>query len=168
GVVRDVRERGYEPPHKPGIYLSYAQVPTTWAVPEDLIVRTAGDPLAIAPAARQAIAAIDPQQPVSLVRTMDDIIELDVASRHQQATLMTTFAALALLLASLGLYGVLSYVVTNRSREIGLRIALGATRANVLRLVVRRGAALTAVGISIGTAGAWATAGLMRKLLYGV
>jgi predicted permease len=168
GVVHDVRERGYEPAQKPGVYLSYAQAPDTWAIPEFLIARTTSDPLAIAAIARQAVAAVDPEQPISAVRTMDEIVETDVADRRQQATLLGTFAALALLLASVGLYGVLSYAVTQRSREIGLRIALGATRRDVVRLVVARGIALTVVGLAAGSAAAWAATRAMGNLLYGV
>jgi putative ABC transport system permease protein len=168
GVVRDVRERGYEPAQKPGIYLSYAQAPDTWAIPEFLVARTAGDPLALATAVRQAIAAVDPEQPISAVRTLDEIVAMDVADRRQQATLLGAFAALALLLASVGLYGVLSYAVTQRSREIGLRIALGATRRDVVRLIVARGVALTVTGLAAGSAAAWTATRAMGNLLYGV
>jgi ABC-type antimicrobial peptide transport system permease subunit len=99
---------------------------------------------------------------------MEDIVELDVADRRQQTTRLGAFAALALLLAAIGLYGVLSYAVTQRSREIGLRIALGATRGAVMRLVVGHGVALTAIGLVCGTASAWAATQAMRNLLYGV
>src|SRR5438270_8189483 len=104
---------------------------------------------------RRIIAAIDADQPVSAVRSMDDIVDLDVADRQQQMILLGAFAGLALLLASIGLYGVLSYAVTQRSREIGLRIALGATSGSVQRTVVARGFGLTAIGLSIGLALAW-------------
>ncbi len=168
GVVRDVRERGYQALLKSGVYLSYAQAPDTWAVPEYLVVRTNGDPLGMATGARQAVSAVDPDQPVSDVRTMDDILDVEVSDRQQQGTLLGAFAALALLLASVGLYGVLSYTVTQRSREIGVRIALGATRSDVLRLVLGRGAILTGLGLVAGGAGAWATTRAMRSFLYGV
>ena len=168
GVVRDVRERGYEAAQKPGVYLPYAQNFDTWAIPESLVIRTIEDPVRAASAVRQAIAAVDPEQPISAVRSMDDIIDLTVADRRQQATLLGAFSALALLVAAVGLYGVLSYAVTQRSREIGLRIALGATSGSVVRLVVARGAALTAIGLVCGTAGARAAASAMRSLLYSV
>jgi len=168
GVVADVHERGYELEMKPGVYLPYAQILDTWAVPESLVVRVKGDPLSLAGAARRVIAGVDPEQPVAAVRTMDDIIALDVADRQQQMTLLGAFAGLALLLASIGLYGVLSYAVTQRSREIGLRMALGASASSVVQMVVGRGLGLTGVGLAIGLTLAWAVTRAMKNLLYGV
>jgi predicted permease len=138
GVVKDVRERGYQPDMKPGVYLSFAQTPSTWALPEYLVVRASRSPEDVTEPARRIIARVDPDQPVSGVRTMDEIVDLDVADRQQQMVLLGAFAGLALLLASIGLYGVLSFAVTQRSRELGLRIALGASAGSVMRMVVRR------------------------------
>jgi predicted permease len=166
GVVKDVRERGHELAMKPGVYVTYAQ--RLAPLPEYLIVRTKGQPEELAEAVRRIIARADPDQPVSAVRTMDDIVDLAVADRHQQMVLLGIFAGLALLLASIGLYGVLSYAVTQRSRELGLRIALGASTGSVMRMVVGRGLSLTAVGLGIGLALAWAAARTMQSLLYGV
>jgi predicted permease len=168
GVVKDIKERGYELAMKPAIYLSFAQTPTTWALPEYLAVRVKGNPLDIVEALRRSVAAADPDQPVAAVRTMDEILDLDVADRHQQMVLLGSFAVLALLLASIGLYGVLSYVVAQRSRELGLRMALGATGGSVMRLVVARGLMLTATGLAIGVALAWALTRTLQNLLYGV
>jgi predicted permease len=168
GVVKDVRERGYQLGMKPGMYFSYAQTPTTWAVPDNLVVRSSGRPEDLVESVRRIIARIDPDQPVSAIRTMEDILDLDVADRQQQMVLLGAFAGLALLLASIGLYGVLSYAVTQRRRELGLRIALGASTASVMRMVVRRGLSLTGVGLAIGVALAWAATRAMRNLLYGV
>jgi putative ABC transport system permease protein len=167
-VVRDVRERGYEPAQKPGVYLPYAQAPDTWAIPEFLIVRTAGDPLNLAAAARRVVAAVDPAQPVSAVQSLDAIVDVDVADRRQQMALLGAFAALAVLLAAIGIYGMLSYGVAQRRREIGLRMALGASSASVMRLVVGRGLVLTAIGIAAGVAGGWGATRMMSTLLYGV
>jgi len=127
-----------------------------------------GDPLSLAPALRRIISTVDPEQPVSNIGTMDDILDVAIADHRQQMTLLGTFAGLALLLASIGLYGVLSYAVTQRSREIGLRIALGATAASVVRMVVGRGLLLTGTGLAIGLAASWALTRLMKNLLYGV
>jgi hypothetical protein len=153
---------------KPGVYIPFPQITDTWAQPENLVVRTKGDPAAMAGAVRRAIASVDPEQPVSAVRTMDEILDRDVEDRTQQMTLLGAFAGLALLLASIGLYGVLSYAVTQRSREIGLRMALGATARSVMGMVVGRGLALTGVGLAIGVALALAATRFMKTMLYGV
>jgi len=166
GVVADVQERGYDLWMKPGVYVPAAQ-PGAW-ISDYLVVRTDGPPLALTPAVRRIIAAVDPEQPVSNVQTMDDIVDRNVADRRQQMTLLAAFAGLALLLASLGLYGVLAYAVTQRSREIGLRIALGASTRNVARLIVGHGLQLTVAGLIVGLGGSWAATRALKNLLYGV
>jgi len=137
-------------------------------VPDYLVMRTPGEPNALAPNARRVIANIDPEQPVSERRTLDEIVEMNVADRQQQMELLGAFAGLALLLASIGLYGVLSYAVTQRSREIGLRMALGASASSVIRMIVGRGLVLTGIGLVIGLGTAWAATRAMKNLLYGV
>ncbi|MBV8457813.1 MAG: ABC transporter permease [Acetobacteraceae bacterium] len=168
GVVADVHERGYEPAMMPGVYLPTVQTPNAPSVPRELIVRTKENPAAQTEAIRRRIWSVNPQQPVSRVRTMDELIDLDVADRKQQTTLLGTFAGLAMLLACIGLYGVLSYAVTQRSREIGVRIALGASAANISRMVVGHGLRVTVTGLVIGFAISWAATRVMSKLLYGV
>jgi len=168
GVVYDIHERGYQPAMKPGVYIPFEQFKDSWALPDGLVIRTAGDPSAITPAVRRVIAAADAEQPVAAVTTMDEVLAKDVEDRQQQMTLLTAFAALALLLASLGLYGLLSYTVTQRSREIGLRMALGASASRVVGMVVLRGVALAAAGLVAGLSAAWLMAGAMSKILYGV
>jgi ABC-type antimicrobial peptide transport system permease subunit len=133
-----------------------------------LCVRTAGDPRALVAAVRAQAYAVDPDQPVYAVRTMDDILAASVGARRLTATLLGGFAALALFLAAVGLYGVLAYWVTQRRREIGIRMALGARAADVLRLVVGHGLMLAAVGVAIGLGGGLAAGRVIGGLLFGV
>jgi predicted permease len=167
GVVKDVRERGHALEMKHGLYVAMAQRAPGGSM-DYLVVRAKAAPEDLAEPIRRVIAGIDPDQPVSAVRTMEEIVDLDVADRHQQMILLGAFAGLALLLASIGLYGVLSYAVAQRSREIGLRIALGATAGSVMRVVVARGLALTGIGLTIGLALAWAGTRALQNVLYGV
>jgi putative ABC transport system permease protein len=168
GVVEDIQERGYDIGMKPGFYLPAAQSNGNVAAVDYLVVRTKGDPATFTSSVRRVIASVDPEQPVSNVQTMDEIVDLNVADRKQQMTLLGAFAGLALLLASIGLYGVLSYSVTQRSREIGLRMALGASAGSVTRMVVRHGVTLTGIGLLIGLIGSWASTRALKNLLYGV
>jgi putative ABC transport system permease protein len=153
---------------KPAVYLPVVQVPNGWNIPSQLAIRTSMNPLSVAKAAREAIWSIDRDLPISDVRTMDDIVDLEVADHKQQTTLLGAFAALALVLASLGIYGVLSYAVTQRTREIGLRMALGADAGDVTRMVVGQGLALAGLGIVIGVVAAFGLTRTMTKLLVGV
>jgi ABC-type antimicrobial peptide transport system permease subunit len=136
--------------------------------PRDLVVRADGDPLALTGAIREAIWSVDPSQPVSNVDTMDAVVDKEVVQRRTQMRLLGAFAALALILACLGVYGVLSLVVSERTEEIGLRMALGAASGSVLRLVVGDGVRLAVLGVAIGLAAAWWAARFLRGLLYGV
>jgi putative ABC transport system permease protein len=165
GVVKDVHERGYELAMKPGVYLSASQMREG---PDNLLVRVTGDPLQYATQVQRIIASVDPTQPVAAVRTLNDIIDLNVGERHQQMVLLVAFGGLALLLVSLGLYGLLAQTVSARSREIGLRIALGASPGRVMTTVIARGVVLTALGVVAGGAAAWAVTRTMSSLLYGV
>jgi putative ABC transport system permease protein len=166
GVIQDVRERGYELAMKPAIYLSVAQHPEGSI--EYLVVRVTRDPMSIVRAVRQEIARIDRDQPIATIRTLDQIVDLDIADRHQQMSLLVGFAGLALFLAAIGLYGVLSYAVVRRRRELALRLALGASPTSVMNMVIGRGLALIAIGCVAGLAIAWAGTRAMQALLYGV
>jgi len=165
GVVKDVLERGYEQEDKPAVYVSSPQV---GASPANLVVRVSGDPLASAAAVQRVIQGVDADQPVRLIRSMSDVVALTVVDRRQHTTLLVTFGALAMLIASIGLYGLLAQSVTARSREIGLRIALGATWRSVITLVMSRGLVLTATGVALGVCVAWMVTRAMQTLLYGV
>jgi len=168
GVIADVQERGYDLWMKPGVYLPASQEVYGSSNSDILLVRGKGDVFILVPAIRRIVASIDPDVPVSNVERMDDIIDLAVSNRHQLMTLLGAFAALALLLASVGLYGVLAYAVTQRSREIGLRMALGASYFRVTALVVRQGLTLTCIGLAIGIVASLAAARTLKTALYGV
>jgi putative ABC transport system permease protein len=165
GVVNDVLERGYEQDAKPGVYVS---APQAGGSPSYLIVRVNGEPLDYAAAAQRVIRDVDADQPVRLVQSMSDVVSLTVADRQQHTTLLVVFGGLALLIASIGLYGLLSQLVSTRSREIGLRIALGATWRTVLTMVMSRGIALTGAGMLLGAGIAWALTRTLQTILYGV
>ncbi|HEY1308881.1 MAG TPA: ABC transporter permease [Vicinamibacterales bacterium] len=167
GVVKDVLERGYERESKPGVYVTSSQGPRFFPT-VNLIVRVDGDPLRYAPAVQRIVRAVDPDQPIRLIRPMTEVIALTVGDRRQQTTLLVVFGALALIIASLGLYGLLAQTVSARSREIGIRMALGATWRNVMRMVMSRGVALIAAGVGIGAVLAWSVTRAMETLLYGV
>jgi predicted permease len=166
GVVKDVRERGYEREMKPGVYIAFAQ--TDGGTPENLVVRAKGNPLDLAAPIRRIISAADPEQPVAAVRTLDEIVDLDVADRQQQLMLLGAFAGLALVLSAIGLYGLLGYNVSERRREIGVRMALGARARTVVGSIVGRGLLLTLVGVALGAVIAGLAGRTMRSLLYGV
>jgi putative ABC transport system permease protein len=169
GVVGDVKEMGLEAPAKAEMFFPYQQLPAMlWNMPRDLTVRTTGNPLGMANAVRQAVWSVDPAQPVSNVRTMEEILSEEVTQRRIAMTLLAAFAALALLLASLGIYGVLSYAVAQRTQEIGIRMALGANRRDVLRLVMSDGLRLAGAGVVIGLGASLALTHLMTRLLFGV
>jgi putative ABC transport system permease protein len=165
GVVADMRRTGYDNPVRYETFLPHAQR-TTGAL--TLVVRTAGDPLAIAASVRGAVRAMDADQPVYEVLSMDQLLSNMIAQRRFSMALLATFAALALVLGLVGVYGVTSYLVAQRTREVGLRIALGARPRQLVAMVVGQGMAVAAVGLALGLAGAIAMARLMAGLLYEV
>ena len=169
GVAGDVRQMGVDEPVKAEMYLPYRQIKEQrWFAPRDLAIRTAGDPLRLVAAVRSEIHQVDPDQPIANIRTMDQVLGEETASRRLGMTLLTIFAGLALLLSSLGIYGVLAYFVVEHTQEIGVRLALGAQRRDILGLVLKKGMVLALVGVAIGLVGAFALTRLMKSLLYGV
>jgi len=168
GIVGDVRQMGLDVPVKAEMYFPYQQIDMFWAAPTFLAIRSAGDPADLVAAVRREVRAVDPDQPISDVRTMEEILGREVAPRRLQMTLLAGFAGLALLLASLGIYGVISYAVSQRTPEIGIRMALGARPRDVLGMVVGGGLRLAALGVGIGLAAALALTRVMASLLYGV
>lgn len=137
-------------------------------VPRDLVIRTTGDPLALVNAVRRAVWSVDKDQPVSSAMTLGDVVARELAPRRVQTATMGAFALLALILACIGVYGVLSYLVTQRMREIGVRVALGASASDIFRGVAGHGLTLAGLGICAGLAGALALSRLLNSLLFGV
>jgi predicted permease len=166
GVVADTRDVGLGADPLPTVYVPHAAM-RAWPA-FSFVVRTAGAPAATAAAARRAVAALDPSVPVRNVRAMGDVLAEAVAPARWSMTLMAAFAAVALATAALGVFGVLSYLVTQRRRELGIRMALGAAPRRLRRAVLGQGLALGAAGVALGLAGALALARLMTSLLFGV
>jgi putative ABC transport system permease protein len=165
GIVGDVRHRSLREAGEPEMYLPFPQEPVFFM---RIVARGPADPRTLADGMRRAVWAADPEQPVVAVRPLADFVELHVAPARLQAILLGVFAALAAILAAVGLYGVMAYVVGQRTREIGLRVALGAERSDIARLVLGGAGRLALVGSLIGVAGALAATRVLRGLLYEV
>jgi putative ABC transport system permease protein len=163
GVVGDTKQYGLDESDLGFVYGAQAQ---NHHIFNTLAVRTAGNPMQLATAVRAAVWSVDPEQPVWKIRTQQALIERSKGTPRFLAQLMAGYAALALLLAAVGLYGVTSYSVTQRTREIGLRMALGAETADVLRIVLRRALLLAGIGLAIGMAGALALGRVVQSLLF--
>jgi putative ABC transport system permease protein len=169
GIVADVRQMGMDVPVKSEMYFPYRQIAShPWYGPRDLVVRTAGDPMKLVSAVREVIRRVDPDQPISNVATMEELLTRETGSRRLGMILLSVYSGLALLLAALGIYGVLSYVVAQQTHEIGVRLALGAGSGDILGMVLRRGATLVFIGVMIGALAAFALTRLMASLLFGV
>ena len=167
GVVGDTRQTGLNE-QKLEFYVPYAQELRSFMAPRDLVVRTKSDPAVIAAAVRRAVWSVDKDQPVSNVRTLDQVFAAAISQERFQALLLGLFAALALLLACVGLYGVISYAVVQRTHEIGVRMALGAQPLDVLRLVIRQGMSLTLAGLVIGVVAGTFVTRVLTDMLFGV
>lgn len=170
GVAGDIRVRGLERTSEPQIYVPYKQVPdegVIWYAPKDLAVRAAGADK-LAPALRRIIQAADPTQPVSDVRMMSEIVEAETGPRLVQVRVLGAFAGIAILLAAIGIHGVLAFAVTSRTQEIGVRMALGARRGDILGMILWDGAALALIGIAVGAGLAYGAGLEMQALLAGV
>ena len=171
GVVGDVRVRGLERESEPQVYLPSAQMRDSALVmypPKDLVVRTAGPPGVLLPAIRRIVAAADPEQPISNVRTMAELIGEETASRMTQLRLLAILSSIALLIAGVGIHGLLTFTVARRTHEIGVRRALGEQAGSVVRRVVREGMLLAAAGVAGGVAVGYLGARGMAALLAGV
>jgi predicted permease len=165
GVVGDVRYDSLTDQAEPTVYFPHPELSYEFMT---LVIRTDGDPAEMAPAVRRELSAIDPDQPVSDVRTMNQVMADTVARARFNTLLLGLFAGLATLLAAVGIFGVMNYSVTLRTREIGIRMALGAQSGRVLMLILRQGLILTLIGIGVGLAAALALTRVMSSLLFGV
>ncbi len=166
GIVGDHIQHGLADDVLPAMYLEYAQIYVSESM--YLAVRTSGDPLSFVPAIRDELRALDPTLPVYEVTTMDQLLDESVRAERFSTLLLGVFAALALALGSIGIYGVMSYTVSQRTREVGVRMALGAANSNVVSLVVRQGMLLAAAGVLLGAVGALALSRVLSGMLYQV
>jgi len=174
GVVAHVKHFGLDAvePIQPQLYLPFNQAPNE-ALPSmaprmSLIIRTQSDPLNLTAAVRRQVQTLDPNQPVYNVSSMDQVIDQSLGAQRLSMSLLTFLASLALMLAAVGIYGVMSYTVTQRAHEIGIRMAIGAQRRDVFKLVMRKGMALVLIGVGLGLLGAFALTRLMASMLFNV
>jgi putative ABC transport system permease protein len=170
GVAGDVRQDGLDAAPQPEVYMPHSQFTPFWRDTTlrtfTITVKTAGDPAQAAPIVRQQVRALDPNLPVSTVITMDEVVARSVAERRLHMSLLATFAVIAVVLAVVGTYGVLAYHITERTREFGVRMALGARAGDILRMVIRQGMMPAAAGVLIGVAGAALVTRLLASLLF--
>jgi putative ABC transport system permease protein len=167
GIAGDVKQMGLDVAPRPEMYFPYRQAFENWMVPRDIVIRS-DHPMGLAAAARERIWEVDRDQPISNIATLDDILDGEVQQRRSQALLLGGFAAIALTLACVGLYGVLSFLVAQRTPEMGVRIALGAQPKDVLLNVVGQGLSLAMAGMAIGLGASVALTRLIESLLFGV
>ncbi len=165
GVVADHKHLALDVPIEPMVYWPYAELVYTGMT---LMIRTRGDAATVAPAARNVIRSLDPRQPIGEVATMEKLLSTSVARSRFSASLLTVFSFVALVMAAVGIYGVMSYSVLQRTHEIGVRMALGAQRFDVLKLVVKKGIVLGVVGVAAGLAASFALTRLISTLLFEV
>ncbi|HEY6329856.1 MAG TPA: FtsX-like permease family protein, partial [Blastocatellia bacterium] len=167
GVVGDVRVRGLEQPSEPQVYLCYKQIAEGYLfyIPKNLVVRSESSPASLVPAITDIVRQADPDQPISGAQTMDQIVEEQTASRSVQIRVIAAFAVIAFLLAAIGIHGLLSFSVSQRTQEIGVRMALGARSSGIIAMVLRQAVLAAAVGALLGVCLAYAAGRAMGALL---
>jgi len=165
GIVGDVKDAGLDEPNPPQIYMPLRQWPVSFMT---VVMKTAVPPVSLSDAVKAQVASIDPNLPLSNVRTLDEIVAKSVSQQRFYVTLLGVFASVALVLAAIGIFGVLSYAVSQRTREIGIRMALGAQGRSVIRLIVWQAMLLVAAGVAAGTAAALYLSQTMTKMLFSI
>jgi putative ABC transport system permease protein len=165
GVVGNVRRFMFDKENRPTLYISYLQTPWRGL---HIVARTAGDPMSVVAAAKSQVLSVDPDQPIYDIKTMEKAISDEMSGVRLSAALMAILGLMALILAAVGVYGVMAYSVSQRVHEIGIRMALGASQADVLRLVVGQAAKLAGVGLALGLPLSFALSGFMSSALFGL
>jgi putative ABC transport system permease protein len=165
GVVGDIRQTNLADEPAAGIYIPFTQEPMPW---QTLVVRTKNDPKSLAALLKHEVAMLDPQQPVARLVTLDELMEASTAQPRFRTLLLGSFAGIALALSAIGIYGVMAYTVSRRTREIGVRMALGARPVDILRLILGESMTLTLLGVLLGLVGAYVVTRVMNSLLFGV
>ncbi len=165
GVVADIRQASLSSDPAPALYLPYTQEIMPW---QTLVIRTKNDPMSLAAPIRRVVAALDSEQPVARIATLDELLEASAAQLRFRTYLLGSFAGIALLLSAIGIYGLMAYTISRRTREIGVRMAVGARPLDILKLVVGQSMAMTMVGIAFGLLGAYSVTRVMKSLLFGV
>ncbi len=168
GVVGNVKSDGLHTDEPPAVYAPYGQREFPWLRWTSFVVRSESDPQAQVAAVRTQLLEVDPNQPVYAIATLEDTVDRSIADRRLNALLLSLFAVVGVVLASIGLYGVVSYSVVQRTHEVGVRLALGARRRDVLTMVLRQGLGLTVLGLLLGLGGALALTRYLDSLLFGV
>jgi putative ABC transport system permease protein len=168
GIVGDVRQVDLSLPPGPEMYFPHWQARGNYMTPHQLVAQTESNPMALADALRHAIQSVDAEQPADDIFPLDDLINTDIAPRRMQAALIASLALLALVIASVGIYGVMAYLVSRRTQEMGVRMALGAQRRDVVILILSRGAKISLLGVVIGISAAAGLTRLMRSFLFEV
>jgi len=165
GVAGEIHYDPFEQEPLPVLYVSYRQFPSDWST---LAIRTHGDPNALVPVVRRAIAKVDPDQPLAEVKTLDQVVSDALLGNSYVAVMMTVLGVIALLLSAVGVSGLMAYAVTERTHEIGVRLALGAQRDSVLRMLMAHGMLLVGIGLAIGMAGSFYLARWLSDVIFGV
>jgi putative ABC transport system permease protein len=165
GIVGDTKQYWIDEEQRPQIYIPYSQNPGIFAT---VVMRTSVEPLSLSEQVRQAIWTVDRDQPMWKIRTVGSLVDRSVANRKFLMALMGVFAGIALLLTTIGLYGVISYLVNQRTQEIGIRMAVGAQVGHILRMVLKQGMSYVAIGVAVGLAASWLLTRLIETLLFQV